>query len=788
MMIDDLRHAIRRLRGRPAHLAAVIAMLGLAIGMTTAMFTLIDALVLRPVPFKEPAQLAHVYTLSGRTGRLVVPVAVFDEWRRSPAFEAVEGATAASSVLDSPAGQIMRNSAKVSAGLFRMLGVTPIRGRAFQDTEGRAGTADRVVISEDLWRGTFGGDESIVGRPITVDGQSLLVVGIMPADFRFPAWNTVMWMPIDYSARPPGSTALPAAYARLSRSMPEADALAVATAAARAADPSMATHQAVLRPLANSQLDPYYSRAIPVLAGGIVLVFLVLCANVCSLLLAQMTARRREFATSSALGASRIRLLRQALVESALIGLGGVLTGIGLAWALVAVSRGFLPEAFLLRTLNPVNLDPRSLAAASIAGVIALLVSGLLPAWIGTRVDPVGSLRVAERGGTDTRAARATTRSLLVAEIALACTLLVGATVLVRSFINLATVDRGLRTKGIMTAWVGLPPAAFKDRPARYAAAQALEAQLRALPGVRQVALSFGLPPDGGSIHFGDGWRSDLPGAPAMKLEVDSYDVRPDFFELYGIPLVRGRTFQAGDPDNAVVIGERLAELFWPGVEPVGRAFMRDKTSHIVVGVARETKLPTLDTRLDRPEFYTPFVEGGGQVMASLLCAAACPSIPMVRQQILAVSPAIRISGVGMLDDLYTEQLARPRAAAALGVVFACVAVVTSTGGLFSVLSYSVGRRRREFGIRVALGASPRQVRGLVFRDGVRVTVIGVTLGTAGAWALARSLAALSYGVTPGDPLTWVGVLSAIAATTMIAAWRPAQQAAGANPAGLLRE
>jgi predicted permease len=523
------------------------------------------------------------------------------------------------------------------------------------------------------------------------------------------------------------------------------------------------------------------------LAGGVILVFLVLCANVASLLLARLTARQREFNMRSALGASRGRLIRQAFVETSVLGALGVVTGIAVAWMLVSLSRAFLPEAFLLRTLNPLNIDARALAVTSVSGVVATFAAGLLPAWIGTRTDSETALRITERSGTETRGARAITRALLVGQIALAFTLMVGATVLVRSFINLANAERGLDVDGVLVTSLSLAGPVFPDRVARETAARAIEDQVSHLPGVQHVAWSYGLPPAGGAISFGN-WQSDAPGNPVVDMNVDRYRVGREFFELYGIPLLRGRTFEPSDQQGSVVIGERLARTLWPGLDPIGRTFSFQKERFQVVGLVREIHHPSLDARIDRPEFYEPFAGVGSYAMMSIRCGATCPNAAVIRQQVLATHPAVRVVEVQALEDVYFEQLARPRAAAALGFAFAGVAVLAAAGGLFSVLSYAVGRRKREFGIRTALGASPDQIRRVVLRDGFVVAVSGVAIGSVAAWSLGRALVSLQYGVTIADPLTWTVVLAVLGFTTLLASWRPARQAMRSDPVLLLRE
>ena len=376
---------------------------------------------------------------------------------------------------------------------------------------------------------------------------------------------------------------------------------------------------------------------------------------------------------------------------------------------------------------------------------------------------------------------------MLVAEVALACTLLVGATLLVRSFINLAHAERGLDVDGVLVTSLSLGPPAFPDRAARQTAARLIEERVRRLPGVQHVAWSYGLPPDGGAISFGK-WQSDAPGNPVADMNVDRYRVGPEFFELYNIPLLRGRTFEPSDGQGSAVIGERLARTLWPGLDPVGQNFRFQEERFEVVGLVREIHHPSLDATIDRPEFYEPFAGVGSYAMMSIRCGATCPNTAFIRQQVLATHSAVRVVTAQALEDVYIEQLARPRAAAALGFAFAGVAVLAAAGGLFSVLSYAVGRRRREFGIRTALGASPDQIRRLVLRDGFVVAGWGVAIGCVAAWSLGRALVSLQYGVTTSDPLTWTIVFGVLGLTTLASSWRPARQAMRIDPVLLLRE
>jgi putative ABC transport system permease protein len=789
--LQDVRFGVRTLRRAPAFALMAILILTAAVGVPAAMFTLVDALILRPVPFDEPENLAFISMgIPSRGGRSTVAPAVLRAWRDTRAFAGAESAMPGIALVEANGTVISRGIARVSPGLFDMLGgVRPVRGRLFDRSEGLPGTADRVLLSEDVWRTVFHANPSLVGSRITSDGEALLVVGILPSDFRFPNWDTVIWRAFDAAAAT--TTELkdfPRMYVRLSDSLPRPDALRLATTAARAADARNARLEPIVRPLARDVLDPYYRKAVPLLAGGVVLVFLVLCGNLASLMLARLTERQREFGMRSALGASRARVMCQAIAESGIIGAAGTAGGIGLAWALVSLARGFLPESILLRTLNPLDIDVRSLAAASAAGLAAVCAGGILPAWIGTHVDPLRSMRISERGGTGTTRVRTVSRALLIGEVALACTLLAGATVLVRSFINLATADRGLDSSGVVTAWVSFDRPSLKDPSLRASLVRSIEEEVRKLPGVQQFAWSGGNPPAGGTFSWGD-WQSDVPGAAPVHLEVNIYDAGPDFFDLYGIPVLRGRPVAADDTSDRVLVGERIANALWPGMDPIGRRFTFENERFEVVGVVGELSYPSLNPGVDTPEFYRHLtsIENDGQHL-NIRCAATCFDTALLRYRLRSVHPDVEVVYARPLEDAYFEQLAQPRAAAALASAFSVIATFAAAAGLFAVLTYAVGRRLREFGIRIALGASPGELHRLVLREGLMVALWGIALGVSASWFLARIMASLEYGVTLSDPGNWATVLGSIAVTTMFASWRPARTASRVDPVMLLKD
>jgi putative ABC transport system permease protein len=799
-LTHDLHRAWTRLRRGHTTFVLAVVMLALAIGLTTAMFTVVDALVLRPLPFRNAEKLTMV--VPGAEGRVymnAVRAPLLRAWRSSGAFAAIEGAIQSPVMFEGGNGLEVRSGARISPGLFAMLGVSPVHGRTFVEGEGRKGSDDRILISEEVWDSIYNRDPQILGRRIQVSGRVMEVVGIMPAGFRFPRSRTQAWMPADLGSPISGyEKASVMAYARFADGLPATDAQALADATAHAAGALPADQRTLFRPIAAGMVDTYARRAVRALAFGVGLVFLVLCFNAMNLMLTRFSARQREFGVLSALGASRARLLREALAETAMMGVAATAAGFLLGHLLVSLAVRYLPEVFLSNTLAPIEVSTRAMVATSILGLAAAAIAGIAPAWLATRVDAAESLRVVVRG-TESRSRRRLSRTLLIGEVALATTLLSGAALLVRTFVNLTNVDRGLNTHGVITGWISLPSFAFKDRPGRLAFASVLDDRLRQLPGVTQVTLSNGMPPGSGMIYFGS-LRVHDPAREVELGEVNMYNVSPQFFDLFGIRLRAGTTFSEAAHGDEVVLGERLAHALWPDGSAVGRTFtIGSKDVRRVVGVANEIRTPLLDPRSDVPEMYFPLVVehegkaiasalGSGEIFLALRCDESCPSLPVVREAIRSLSAQVLITQLGTMDEAYLKELARPRAAAALATLFGIVALLACAGGLFSVLSAAVVARRREFGIRVALGIEPSRLRRLVMSDAARLAMVGLAFGGFGGWVLGRSLASLAYGTGATDAQSWAAVSIVLGIALLGAAWRPATNATRVDPVALLRE
>jgi predicted permease len=457
---------------------------------------------------------------------------------------------------------------------------------------------------------------------------------------------------------------------------------------------------------------------------------------------------------------------------------GGVMCAAGL----VAAAAALLPSTLAAQTMNPIDLDARALALAAAAGLGSVLLAGLLPAWVGTRRDARLEARPGGRTGTDTLGARRLTRLLLVSEFALACTLMIGGALLVRSVLHLTRLPLGYDPRGLVT--VELVP-----RSDVSPAVQRLRELLAAQPGIEAVAFSHGSPLRPAAWNGGQ-VTPDSAGAAAVSLQFNEHFVDRTYFDLYGIRLLEGRTFQPGDTPQDVILGASMAGALWSDERAVGRAFTFADRVYRVIGVADETIRPLVNPQPEQVshDFYRPYQPTRRSLTLTYRCSSGCPSEGTFRQWVQREVPDVSISEFLSLEAAYHDDLAQPRATAALGTGFAVIALVAAAGGLFSVLSYAVNRRRREIGIRLALGSSPRAIRALVFRDAAGMALFGSALGGLLGWFLSRAIASLQYGVAVADVLTWLPVVVVLSLATLLASWWPARDAMRTDPLALLRE
>jgi predicted permease len=753
----------------------IALMLAAAIGVTAATVGVLDSLVVRPLPFPDADRLVAIRTTRGFTGD------VLRSWRASQAFEAVEMASPRGSRLATGSDTALVRSSLVTPGLMAMLDVYPLLGRLFEEGEGRPGSTDRVLVSETVWRTWFGADPGILGRRIDVDGQPRVVIGVMPSAFRFPEHDTALWMPV-HEENP--DTPIGGVVARLAPDVPRDDAELVARTIAEEAELTLSppSFRPSLRDI-QPPLDDRIRQTVVLLAAGAALLFLLACANAACLILTDLGRDQRRFATSSALGATRGRLMREVVAAQLPVGMAAAGLGVGLAATLVRLVPHVVPDAVQANSLNPIDLDTRVLVALTILACFAIAGASLLPAWVGTRLEAVTSMRGVREVGSPTRAFRLAAAGLLVAQVAVASAVLSATALVTRSFFNLATADAGLDAANVVSGFV-LLPRSVTDAAVHRAAALAVDEALRALPEVASVTLSIGRPgrqPPPRPMMLTPG-SSDAAGD---EVRVNHLRVQPDYFGFYGIPIVEGRGLLEDDAPDDVVVSRSLADMLWPGGDVVGLTFRLGSASYRTVGVAADVTFPALGGESDPPELYSAF-EPLEFFYVHLRCRTACPAPSAFDEPIRAAYPVQRIDLVPLAEE-YAAELVQPRNMVRAALVFGGLAWLTAAGGLFGVLRYAVGRRRRELGIRAALGASPLQLRRLVLAQAARVVGVGLPIGAAIGLGLARGLSAVLYDVPPADPLAWAAVCAVLGVATLAAAWRPGTHAARAAPGELAR-
>lgn len=792
-MIDDLRNGWIRIVRHPRAAAGVVALMALAIGVTSAMFSIVDAFLLSPAPFRNADTLHRVGALVPRGGKPLSDAEMLRILRDERVFDTVfaTGLNAPGEI-EGPTGIKMQRGSWVPPGVFAELGVRPLLGREFQPGEGAEGNSAQVLLSEQVWRDQFNADPAVVGSTIRVSNEPVLVVGVMPAHLRFPIRGEGIWRP--YDADRPSAAAMRTQlllFARRPASMPVAAANERASAALRSA--TGIDYTVDLGSPSSGLLDAYSRESIVTLAIGVGLLFLLLCLNVTNLILARTAGRQVEFGVCSALGASRGRLMRQAFFENVALGIAGAVAGLALAIVLVQLAANWLPADLEWRTLNPLDVDLRVVMATSAFGVLATVLAGVPAAWLGTRGDVNRTLQISTRSGSGHRTASRTSTVLLIGEMAIAVALLAAAGLQVRSFVNLTNADRGVDASRVQVASLTMPERLFPDPAARATIVETLESRLAALPGVERTTYAQGIPPQGGSIHFSYRITSDIPDFTPVEVPfMFGYSVSSGFLGTLGIQVLAGRDFRDDDSADTAVISQSLARAVFGDADPVGRAFTFSKTTYRIVGVAEEIRNTLTDPRQDYPELYThrsPVApRAPSSVAIAIRCADPCASQASLREVLSTAQAGVELRSLAPLSDSFMAQLSRPQTATTVASGFAMLALIATAVGLFGIMSQSVTRRRREFGIRAAVGAAPDQLRRLVLAGALRVCGVGLVMGVGAGWALGRWLESVQYGVSFFDPLTWVSVGLLVSVVSIIACWVPARRAMTTDPVSLLRE
>jgi predicted permease len=789
-IIDEIRRdavvGLRSLRRSPGFTLVAVLCLALGIGANAAIFSVLNAVLLRPLPYAEPERLVRIYESFGTHTQSSTTYADFHDWReQGQGFETMAGWLEASLTLQ---GSVEPERVRVVAGtyeLFDLLGAKPLLGRAF--APGRKEAGEVVVLSETLWRRRFGADRSVVGRAIQLDGTPYTVLGVMPASFDFPPGNaTEAWGLFDPSPamRQRRGGGYMAAVGRLKPGVSAEGAFAELREVQGRLErqfPVLQGRGVNVIPLRDTVVGS--SRpALLILLGAVGLVLLIACANVANLLLARAAIRRREVAVRLALGASRARLVRQFLVESLVLALAGAALGALLALWSLELLRPMVVSA--LPVAGEIPLDARVFAFLLAIALFSGLVFGLVPALQAAREDVRDTLGDATTKATAGGRQKAFRSALVVTEIALSLVLLVGAGLLMRGFFRLSGTPSGLAADHVLTAHVALPDAKVRGSSQRIF--EPVLERVRHLPAVVSM------------LPIQDAWTNgtyQVEGRPALPVDQQpnaEYRVAsPGFFASLGIPVLHGRDFENGDGGTGIrrlIINEVLARQQFPGEDPVGRQIRIDPDApHTIVGVVGSVRQAGLDVE-PLPEIYFPHLQPGAEgylgeaVLVVRTSVEPASLAPALRQAVRSVDPDLPLFKVETMEKVVSESLARQRLNLWLLAAFAGIALALAAAGLYGVISYLVTQRTREIGVRMALGAQPREVTGLVMRQGAGLTAAGLGLGLVGALVLTRLLTGLLYGMSSRDPLTFGGIAALLAAVALVATWLPARRAARIDP------
>jgi putative ABC transport system permease protein len=792
MFSQDFRFALRMLVKHRGFTLTAVAILALGIGANTAIFSIVQAVLLRPLPFNQPDRIVRIFETNIRGAATVSPPNFVDWQIQNRTLEYMAAYNEAQMTLSGGAAPERIDAVFVGQAIFDVLGVQPLRGRGFADAEMRQGGPPAAILSHGLWQQRFGGDADALGKPLTIDAREHRIVGVMPPGFTFPDGIEV-WLPLvlgegDLRPGQRGAHYLNA-IGRLkdgvSVAQAEADLAAIEQRLA-AEYPQVQGWGIWLQPVIDSIIGEY-RRPLWLLFGAVGFVLLIACANISNLLLARAAARRAEIGIRSALGAGRWRIVRQLLAESTILSLAGGAAGLILAVWMTRTMTPLLPDD--VPRAAGIAIDPAVLLFTVLVSLVTGVLFGLTPALQATRDDLVSSLKESRREGAG--GARSDVRKLLIAvEVALALVLLAGAGLALRSFDRLTGIDTGFDPGGTLAIDLVLPEASYPDSATIVRFYRDYLQAMSTQPGVTSAG-AVAIPP---LARSGYGGTFTLIGRPE-PLEEPRMAVRaatPGYLETVGIPLRRGRTITPADTETSApvaVISEAAAKMYWPGEDPIGQririhvsAASREGEREIV-GVVGDIKAGRIESAA-APLVYLPHAQYPFEFMTVFVRTAGEPAAlaPMVRAQLSALDPDLAIGDIRPGAALIADAVAQPRFRMVLLTFFAMAALTLAALGLYGVMAYAVSQRRHEIGLRIALGAAPGDVVGMVLRQGMVPVVAGMAAGLAGAAGLTHVMRGLLYGVEPFDPLTFVGVSLLLLAVAALACYVPSRRAAAVDP------